>query len=382
MADRLPKEEFVRTGLAAAFAVLGLYVCYLLALPFVGPLTWAVVLSILIAPFHRRLEDRLRHPSLAAMISTIAAASVVAVPVLFVAQQLIGEAAKAAIFIEKTLRSSAWREAIADSPHLSAIADWVEQRLDLAGAAANLAAWLTGRSTSFLRASATQLLGFVLTLYFLFFLLRDRVGILRVLGALSPLSPAETRLMGSRFAETVDATIFGVIVIAAIQGTLGGLMFWWLGLPLPVVWGLVMGLLAIVPVLGAFVVWIPASLFLALDGSWAKAIILAAWGGLIVAGIDNLLYPMLVGNRLKLHTIPALIGAIGGIMLFGASGLVLGPASIVLTWTLVDILKSRYAAPAAAEGPTAAGSAVEQSESPGSSRDGRKRRPGAGRSPH
>lgn len=382
---RMPKEEFVRTGLAMAFAVLGLYVCYLLALPFLGPLTWAVVLSILIVPVHRRLEDRLRYPSVAALISTIAAALVVAVPVLFVAQQLIGEAANAAVFIEKTLRSSAWREAINDSPRLSAIAGWIEQRLDLAGAAANLAAWLTGRSTSFLRASATQLLGFVLTFYFLFFLLRDRAGILRMLGTLSPMNPAETQLLGNRFAETVDATIFGVIIIAVIQGTLGGLMFWWLGLPLPVVWGLVMGLLAIVPVLGAFVVWIPASLFLALDGSWGKAIILAAWGGLIVASIDNLLYPMLVGNRLKLHTIPALVGAIGGILLFGASGLVLGPAAIVLTWTLVDILKSRYAAPATTESPPAAGPGADHDEAQGEaarSRGRRARRPAAGRSPH
>ncbi|KAB2955281.1 MAG: AI-2E family transporter [Rhizobiaceae bacterium] len=366
----MPKEEVVRTGIVMAFAVLGLYACYLLALPFLGPLTWAVVLSILIVPVHRRLEDRLRYPSVAAMISTIAAAGVVAVPVLFVAQQLIGEAANAAVFIENTLRSSAWREAIDDSPRLSAIATWIEERLDLAGAAASLAAWLTGRSTSFLRASATQLLGFVLTFYFLFFLLRDRAAILRLIGTLSPMTPAETEVLGNRFAETVDATIFGVIIIALIQGTLGGLMFWWLGLPLPIVWGLVMGLLAIVPVLGAFVVWIPASLFLALDGSWGKAIILSAWGGLIVASIDNLLYPMLVGNRLKLHAIPALVGAIGGILLFGASGLVLGPAAIVLTWALVDILKSRYVRPArpgdpAATVPAADGHNAELGADPG-----------------
>ncbi|CAG0974785.1 Putative transport protein [Rhizobiaceae bacterium] len=370
MAVRMPKEEVVRTGIVMAFAVLGLYACYLLALPFLGPLTWAVVLSILIVPVHRRLEDRLRYPSVAAMISTIAAAGVVAVPVLFVAQQLIGEAANAAVFIENTLRSSAWREAIDDSPRLSAIATWIEERLDLAGAAASLAAWLTGRSTSFLRASATQLLGFVLTFYFLFFLLRDRAAILRLIGTLSPMTPAETEVLGNRFAETVDATIFGVIIIALIQGTLGGLMFWWLGLPLPIVWGLVMGLLAIVPVLGAFVVWIPASLFLALDGSWGKAIILSAWGGLIVASIDNLLYPMLVGNRLKLHAIPALVGAIGGILLFGASGLVLGPAAIVLTWALVDILKSRYVRPArpgdpAATVPAADGHNAELGADPG-----------------
>lgn len=342
----MPKEDLVRTAIAMGLTALGLYVCYLLALPFLGSLTWAVVLSILIMPVHKRLEARLRYPSVAAMVSTVAAVVVVAVPVLFVAQQLIGEAANAAVFIEETLRSSAWRKAIEDSPRLAAIAAWIEDRLDLAGAAASLAAWLTGRSTSLLRASATQLLGFVMTFYFLFFLLRDRRSILSMLGSLSPLSESETRLLGERFAETVNATIFGVIVVAIVQGTLGGLMFWWLGLSLPMVWGLVMGLLAIVPVLGAFVVWIPASLFLAFEGSWGKAIILAVWGGLIVASIDNLLYPMLVGNRLRLHAIAAFIGAIGGIMVFGASGLVLGPAAIVLTWALVDIVKSRYGRPA------------------------------------
>ena len=338
----MPNEALIRTAMVLAVAGLGLYVCYLLALPFLGALTWAVVLSILIVPAHRRLEQRLPYPSTAAMLSTVAAAVIVAVPVLFVVQQLIGEAANAAVFIERTLRSSAWREAIQDFPRLAAIATWLEERLDLAGAAASLAAWLTGRSTSFLRASATQLLGFVLTFYFLFFFLRDRARMLAYVNALSPLNEGETGVLIGRFGETVNATIFGVIVIAIIQGTLGGLMFWLLGLPLPMVWGLVMGLLAIVPVLGAFVVWIPASLFLALDGSWGKAIILAAWGGLIVASIDNLLYPVLVGNRLKLHAIPALVGAIGGIFLFGASGLVLGPAAIVLTWALVEIVKSRY----------------------------------------
>jgi predicted PurR-regulated permease PerM len=145
----------------------------------------------------------------------------------------------------------------------------------------------------------------------------------------------------SRFAETVHATLVGTVFVAAVQGALGGLMFWWLGLPTPVFWGLVMGLLAIVPVLGAFVIWVPAAIYLALEGAWASAVTLALWGGVIVAGIDNLLYPMLVGNRLRLHTVVAFIGAVGGVVLFGASGLVLGPAAIAVAISLIDILKKR-----------------------------------------
>ena len=118
----------------------------------------------------------------------------------------------------------------------------------------------------------------------------------------------------SHVADTINATIYGTLAVAAVQGTLGGLMFWWLGLPAPVLWGLVMGVMAVVPVLGAFIVWIPAAIFLALEGSWGKALILGVWGGVIVGGIDNVMYPILVGNRLKLHTIPAFIAIVGGLI--------------------------------------------------------------------
>ena len=108
-------------------------------------------------------------------------------------------------------------------------------------------------------------------------------------------------------------------------------MFWALGLATPLLWGLVMGLLSIVPVLGAFIVWIPAAILLLLDGSWIRAVILAAWGGIVVGGIDNVLRPMFVGNRLRLHTIPAFICIVGGLLLFGAPGFILGPLTATMT---------------------------------------------------
>ncbi len=114
----------------------------------------------------------------------------------------------------------------------------------------------------------------------------------------------------------------------------------------PLLWGLVMALLAVVPVLGAFfVVWIPAAIFLALDGSWEKAVILVSWGGLVVGGIDNLLYPMLVGNRLNLHTVPAFISLVGGLALFGPAGIILGPMAVTITMMLLDVWRTRTAEP-------------------------------------
>jgi predicted PurR-regulated permease PerM len=124
---------------------------------------------------------------------------------------------------------------------------------------------------------------------------------------------------------------------------LGGLMFWWLGLQAAFLWGLVMALLAVVPVLGAFVVWIPAALFLALEGSWGKALILTLWGLLVVGTVDNLLRPVLVGNRLKLHTVLAFLSVVGGLLVFGASGLILGPVLLTVTMVLLEVWSVRVA---------------------------------------
>ncbi len=158
---------------------------------------------------------------------------------------------------------------------------------------------------------------------------------------LSPLSESEMRDIAVRAADTIHATFYGTIVCAAVQGTLGGLMFWWLGLPAPLLWGIIMGLLAVVPLFGAFVVWIPAAALLALDGDWGKALLLTAWGSVVVGGIDNVLYPMLVGNRLRLHTVPAFVAVVGGLVVFGASGVILGPLAVTITLSLLEIWRLR-----------------------------------------
>jgi predicted PurR-regulated permease PerM len=159
-----------------------------------------------------------------------------------------------------------------------------------------------------------------------------------------PLTRPETEQLLRRVAETVHATIYGTLAVAAVQGTLGGLMFWVLGIPTPLLWGLVMGILSIVPLLGAFIVWIPAAILLLLDGSWARALILAAWGGIVVGSIDNVLRPIFVGNRLRLHTIPAFISIVGGLLLFGAPGFILGPLAATMTMLAVQFWTRHEAA--------------------------------------
>lgn len=337
-----PNEGQFRTVVILAAAAVGFYFCFALARPFLSPLTMGLVLGLLLLPLHRRIERYLPWPSVAAFVSVVIAGLVIIVPSLFVAHQLGREAAIGAGYLENLLRHTEWREAAVGYPRMAEAVTWLQQRLNPAGILADLASWLTSRSTLLLRGSVTQLINAILAFYLLFYVLRDRHQARRLLASISPLSDAETDELIRRFSDTVHATVFGTVVVAGVQGALGGLMFWWLSLPSPMLWALVMALLAIVPVLGTFVVWVPAAIFLALNGAWVKAVILTAWGGGLVATVDNLLYPILVGNRLRLHTVPTFIGMIGGMFVFGTPGLVLGPAIIAVTQTLLNILRRRF----------------------------------------
>ena len=162
---------------------------------------------------------------------------------------------------------------------------------------------------------------------------------------MSPLPEVEMHRLFRRVADTVYATIYGTLVVAGVQGVLGGLIFCWLALPAPLLWGLVMAALAIVPVLGAFIVWVPTAIFLALNGSWGDAMTLTVWGVVVVGGSDNLLYPMLIRDRMRLHTIPAFISVVGGLLLFGASGLILGPVAVTITIFLLRFWGTRIPEP-------------------------------------
>jgi len=249
----------------------------------------------------------------------------------------VSEAAVSAGFIQAKLASGAIQ--------LPPFATWVQQQLDLPAIVSRLTTWLSNASASFLRGSLAQVVEVVLTFYFLFFFLRDRGAACSILRSILPLTSPETERVFARVVDTIHAAIYGTIVVAAVQGTLGGLMFWALGLAAPVLWGLVMGLLSLVPVLGAFLVWIPEAVLLALDGHEAKATILVIWGSVVVGGIDNILRPILLGNRLRLHTVPTFIAIIGGLLMFGPPGFVLGPLVATTTIVLFEILRARSEPP-------------------------------------
>ena len=342
----LPENDWGTAGHVRTLVVLGttgagVYLCYRMAVPFLPALTWALALAVLCTPLQRWLEFRFKTPGVAAAVAVLLIGLMVIVPVFFVGQRLILEAARGAQLVQLKVDSGEWQRLLESQPRLKSWIDWIETEIDLPGAVRSAATWLSATAGTIVKGSLVQALQFCLIFYLLFFLLRDRRAGLEALRSAAPLTVPEMNHLLIRVGDTIHATIYGTLAVSAIQGLLGGLMFWALGLPAPLLWGVVMALLAIVPVLGAFVVWVPAAVFLTLEGHQGKAVILVIWGMLVVGTIDNLLRPILMGNRLKLHTVLVFISIIGGLVVFGSSGLILGPIVFTVTLVLLELWPHR-----------------------------------------
>jgi len=340
----LTRERATTLVLAAATA-LAFYVCYRLALPFLPAVTWALALAVVAIPLHGRLLKLTGRPNLAAGLSVLVVAALIVAPAVLLARQLVGEAGRGLEALKAQTEQGRWQAALEANPALARALDVVAPGADVRGSAERAVGAAGSYLSSFVGGSLWALAQLFITFFTLFYLFRDRRTLMKGVRSMLPLSQSETDRLFARVSDTIYATFYGTFAVSFVQGLLGGLMFWWLGLPSPLLWGVVMFLLSLVPVLGAPVVWGPAALFLAASGSWGKALILTVWGLAVIGSVDNLLYPALVGDRVRLHTLLIFFSVLGGIMLFGAAGLVLGPVAVVVTTLLIEVWRRRLPAP-------------------------------------
>jgi predicted PurR-regulated permease PerM len=323
--------------------VIALYLCYLLVQPFLPALAFALALAVVTFPLYRAISRRVRWRDLAAALAVLAVGLLIVTPVVLVGRTLFVQLTAGAKMLQAELQSGRWREVIGGVGWLSRVVAWIEAEVDPVAIGARAGEVLGAYVPSVVIGSVWTVAGVLVTLFILFFLFRDCGPALDMLRSLVPLSQTETDEVFGRITDTIHASIYGSVTVALVQGALGGLMFWILGLPAPVFWGAVMALLALIPMLGTFVVWGPAAIYLGISGQWGKAIVLIGWGAVAIGLIDNLLYPFLVRKRMQLHTLPVFFAIVGGIALFGAAGVVVGPLILSVTDALIDIWQRRTA---------------------------------------
>ncbi len=333
--------------------------------PFFEAILWAIILAVLFAPLQRRLRARLgeRH-TLAALINLAVILLMVILPVALIARAFLQEVRDAyAMFLAGELEILAYLErmqGVLPSWALSQLSEW--GLTDLASIRQKMAAGLS-KAGEFIATRALVigentfafLLGSFIMLYLLFFLLRDGGKLaLRMRDAI-PLDAGLQAMLAGKFAEVIRATVKGSLVVAMVQGTLGGVIFWILGIHAAVLWGVVMAFLSLVPAVGAGLIWAPAALYLLATGEIWQGAVLIAFGVLVIGLVDNFLRPILVGKGTRMPDYLVLISTLGGIAAFGISGFVTGPLIAALFVTVWDVVATSRAAARAGAPPEAAG---------------------------
>jgi predicted PurR-regulated permease PerM len=334
--------------IALFLLTLGVFsLCALLLHPFFSAIVGAIVLAVVTRRPYDWLASKIKNRSTCAAAALVLVIIAIIVPTFFLAQDL----GKQALNAVNALRSDASQQKItsfiANRPALASRIEDFTSSIDVNNATRSTAAYLGGNLAGLLRNSVRIITQLVVMLFLLFFLFRDRALALSSLCSLLPLRDDESSELLERVGDTILATALGRLTIAAIQGVLGGLAFWVLGVPSVILWAFTLTACAMIPAFGSFLVWGPVAVYLGLTGHWGKAALLGLWGAVIVSTIDNILYPVLVGSHLRAHTATILLSVLGGIAVFGPIGIVLGPVLFTLATTLLEFWHTRTS-----QGPT------------------------------
>ncbi|PCM43814.1 AI-2E family transporter [Marinobacter sp. ANT_B65] len=301
--------------------------------PFVGPIFWAIAIALIFYPFQVFLVSRLgERPNVNALITLTVCMLIVVIPVLVLVTSLVAEGLGIYQQIQDgEIRPGEYIDQVNNSfPAIqSLLAQFDINFSEIRDRVVNLfvggSQFLAKQALGVGQNTFQFFLGLALMVYLAFFLLRDGSKLVDLLIRALPLGDERERLLFAKFAEVTRATVKGNLLIAIIQGALGGIIFWVLGIGGALLWGVVMAMFSLLPAVGAALVWVPAAIYLAAVGDVVQAVVLTIFGVVVIGLADNILRPILVGRDTKLPDYIVLLSTLGGIAMFGINGFVMGP---------------------------------------------------------
>lgn len=315
--------------LIAALAVALAWACA----PYLAGLLGAVVLYVIVAPAYRRLAPRLGARA-TALLLTAAAAVLLVAPVVWLLATALQEAPGA---VERVASSRLFARAA--TLQLGPI----DVGAELARASHSAVAWASARAFDVAGSVTHALLNLLLALVGMYYLLPSAGGLWTHLRPLVPFSARGADALAERFVSVTEATLLGIAATALSQGLVVGGAFWAVGLPNPLVWGVVTGVVSILPILGSSLVWLPGTLVLVGDGRYGAAAVLGLVGLIVASNVDNVVRPSVYRRVSGIHPMATLVGAFAGVELLGVPGLLLGPLAIIYCLELVRLYREEYA---------------------------------------
>jgi predicted PurR-regulated permease PerM len=343
------REQLFAAFFFVAFCFL-LYQFFLILSGFVGPLSYAALLAFLLYPLYLRLRTALsRRDSLAAGLMTLATIVLVIAPSFYLLATLTSQS----VTLYDVLRdyvTSGQLTALMERLQTSRMGQWVhnfglQTRLDIPGllisASQTVSAFLVAQAP----AAAANAFRFVLNLFVaffaLFFFFRDGERMVAFVREMIPMEPKNKDQVVARFSDTLSAVVVGSVVTAIIQGALGGIAYWALGVPFAVLLAVATAFFSLLPV-GTPLVWIGVAVYFLLGGDYVRAAIMTGWGVLIVGSADNFIRPMIIGGRTEIPTVFLFFGILGGLQAYGFLGMFLGPAVIAILVAFARIYREQY----------------------------------------
>lgn len=333
-----------------AVTAIALYLCWLMLKPFLGVVAWAIVLVIVFYPVHTRLATRINRRGLRALLSCLLVVLIIVLPLVVLTVAVAEELSKA-VPAMPTQFSQLMNSQL---PLLGRFSGWLQNRfgVDLMGAQGfaveqlrNFGQQILGASLNIMGNIVGGVVKAIFVIFTMYYLFRDSDKIVAKLPDALPLKREQSEQIIARTQAVVSASVYGVVTIAGLQGVLGGIAFWILGIPSPILWAVLMGFVCMIPLAGSFLVWLPLAIYLMATGHWTKAIILIVWGALVISTVDNFLRPRLLRNQTRLHELFVFFSVLGGISVFGLLGIVLGPVVLAITLALLQTFQLRHAEP-------------------------------------
>lgn len=327
-------------------------------LPFFTPILWAVILAVLFNPMQRYFEKRLNGRSnLAAVITMFFCILIVVIPVMFVINSLFQESRtlldriragdfNLGLYLQHIINAlPAPVHGLLEKMNFNFDINSIKDQLSTVGV--KVLNYGSNQVINIGQLTLQFAIYLCVMLYLLFFILRDGVWLGSQIKRAFPLTEAHKTNLFQRFSTVIRATVKGSIIVACIQGALGGLAFWFLGIQGAILWGCIMSVLSLVPAVGSSLVWAPVAIYFLVTGFFWQGIILILYGVLVIGMVDTLLRPILVGKDTKLPDWLIMLSTLGGISAFGLNGFVLGPllaAMFVTVWGTFTDKRIEYAA--------------------------------------
>ena len=344
------KRESFFLAIILFFAFLSFYLFYQTFSPFLMPILWGVILAIVFHPSFHKLKTLLKmNEGLTALAMTFLVTLLIVFPFILLTFSLAREVIDIYHQVQQMVKAGqiqGYLEQIRRFPLFQPVWNQLNQSLDLSNLdpvdflvknLQQISTFLFDQATTVFKGLSTFLIGFFFTLLSLYYLFKDGDRLLEKIKEIAPLPRRERDLIILRFKDMVYATFYGGILIAMVQGVLGGLSFWILGISSPILWGTAMAILSFIPVGGTALIWAPASILLMIQGIWVKGFILLAIGIFGISMVDNFLRPALISSKTNIHPLLLFFAVLGGIQAFGFIGLLLGPLVTTLCLTIIEI---------------------------------------------